>query len=96
MCLQIVDEAKDILRTNTEVKSRKKLKVKHYDALLLDFGVDKKEFSEERGGKILRLNAKDLANYFWSREDVVTKYHVYEDGNSEDSYDEIVTSSDDA
>jgi hypothetical protein len=33
----------------------------------------------------------DLANYFWSRSDVVAKYHVYEDGDSENSYEEVQT-----
>ena len=70
------------------------MKVSHYEALLLDFGVDKQLFSETRNGKVLRLKAKDLADYFWSRADVVERYHNYQDGDSESSYDEVQTSSD--
>ena len=73
------------------------MKVSHYEALLLDFGVDKQLFSSEtRNGKVLRLKAKDLADYFWSRADVVERYHnyLYQDVDSERSYDEVQTSSD--
>ena len=70
------------------------MKVAHYEAILLDFGVDKQDFSETRNGKVLRLRAKDLASYFWGRDDVVERYHLYVDGDSEDSYEEVKTSSD--
>ena len=84
-----------MLETNSVDKAKKKLKVSHYEGLLLDFGVDKEEFSEERGGKRVRIKAKALANYFWSRDDIVNKYHVYKEGDSEEeSYEEIETSSD--
>ena len=78
---------------NDIAKAKKKMRVGHYEALLLDFGVNKSEFSEECGGKVVRLKAKDLCAYFWSRADVVEQCHVYQDGDSSDSYDEVDTSS---
>ena len=91
----MIDAAKFILARNTVEACKKKLRVAHYESLLRDFGVPSKEFSEERGGKTLRLKAKDLAAFFWSRADVVDRYHVYEDGDSSSSFEDADDSVDD-
>ena len=59
--------------------TRTKLRVRHYVAVLEDFDVPFSEYSEERGDKIVRLKAKTLSVFFWSRRDVVDAYHTYED-----------------
>ena len=46
-------------------------------------------------GSVITSTCAVNADCFWSRDDVVARYHVHEDGDSEDSYGEIVTSSDD-
>ena len=51
--------------------------------------MSKKDFSETHNGKALHLKVKDLTDNFWSHTDVVERYHVYEDGDSEDSYRDV-------
>ena len=65
------------------------MRVHHYVSLLGDFGVPEAEFSEERGGKTVRIKAKDLTVFFWSRIDVVGRYHTYKYGDSESSFEEV-------
>ena len=79
---------------------RKKLRVSHYVAMLEDFGVPSSDYSEERGGKTVRLKAKPLAAFFWSLRDVVTRYHTFEEPaedseDSSDSTDSFYTDEDD-
>ena len=83
---QVLDEAKDIMSNHPVDVARKKLRVGHYVAMLEDFGVPSSEYSEERGGKTVRLKAKALVVFFWSRRDLVTRYHTFEEP-AEDSED---------
>ena len=85
----MLDAAKLILSQNPIDAVKKKLRVNHYVSLLTDFGIPEAEFSEERGGKTLRLKSKDLTAFFWSRMDVVNRYHTYEDGDSSSSFEEV-------
>ena len=62
---------------------------------MTDFGIPETEFSEEMGGKTLRLKSKDLSAFFWSRMDVVNRYHTYEDGDSSSSFEEVDISDND-
>lgn len=82
MFTQVVDEAKYILAQHRVDEAKKKLRVHHYVALLRDFGVPEAEFSEVRGGKTVRIKAKQLSAFFWSRDDVCARYHTHECGNS--------------
>ena len=62
---------------------------------MTDFDIPEVEFSEERGGKTLRLKSKDLSAFFWCRMDVVNRYHTYEDGDSSSSFEEVDISDND-
>ena len=85
---QVVDEAKSIMEQNDIPAAKKKMRVRHYEALLIDFGVSKSLYSEERGGKTVRFKQKEFVEFFWSRDDVVDRYHTYEEGDSETSFED--------
>ena len=74
---QVLDTAKAIMSQYSLDVARKKLRVNHYVAMLEDFGIPSKDYSEERGGKVVRLKAKALAELFWSLDDVVHAFHTY-------------------
>ena len=43
--------------------------------------------SQDTVGKSVRIKAKTLSTFFWNRQDVVSRYHLYESGDSSSEFE---------